>query len=131
MHKNKQYISKARKVLVKHKGIDYAFMFGSGTKVLLPGSDIDILIGGQLDFSERTDLALELEIILGRKVDIVLSKEALPELILKAFSSGSPIVVNSKESLKKDYFKNRHFYEDRANLRRLRISRIKRRYNHG
>ncbi len=125
-----QYIEKIKTVLVKFKNIDYAFIFGSITKILLPESDIDILIGGELDFSERVDISIELESMLGRKIDVVLARESSPELVLKAFSRGLSVVINNKENLKKDYFRNLYHYEDRENLRRLRIARIKRRYSY-
>ena len=124
-------LQEIKKVLSESKSISYAIIFGSSITNLLPESDVDILIGGQLNFSERTDLAIELEQILKRKIDIVLTKDASPELALKAFSSGSLFLRNNKEDLKKDYFKNFYLYEDNRNLRKLRISRIKRRYNHG
>jgi predicted nucleotidyltransferase len=124
-------IEETKKAFLQFESIDYGFIFGSGTKILLPESDIDILIGGHLTISERIDLAMELELVLRRKIDIVLTKDASPELVLKAFSRGLPVMINNKENLKKDYFENLHVYEDTEGLRKLRISRIKRRYSHG
>ena len=124
-------IKEIKEVLAKFKGISYAFIFGSATKVLLSDSDVDILIGGKLSYPERLDLALELELILRRKVDVVLTEEASPELVLNAFCFGLSVLINNRENLKKDYFKNLFLYEDRESLRKLRISRIKRRYNYG
>ena len=124
-------LQEIKKAVTKSKSINYAIIFGSAITNLLPESDIDILIGGQLSFAERTNLAIELEQILKRKVDIVLTKDVSPELALKAFSSGSLFLQNNREDLKKDYFKNFYLYEDNRNLRKLRILRIKRRYNNG
>ncbi len=126
-----QYIEEFRKVLAETKGISYAFIFGSSIKALRPGGDIDILAGGRLSFSERVDLAMKLELIAKRKVDVVLSEEASPEIIMNAFSKGLKVFVNNKETLKKDYFKNLYAFEDGENLRRLRMARIKRKYDHG
>ncbi|MFH1338478.1 MAG: nucleotidyltransferase domain-containing protein [Candidatus Omnitrophota bacterium] len=127
----KKYIEPAKDVLADFKKIDYAFVFGSSLKKALPESDMDILIGGTLSFSEKADLAAELELILKRKVDLVLAEEAAPALVAKAFSTGLPLLINNKESLKKDYFKNLYRYDDGRNLRNLRIARIKRRYGYG
>ncbi len=118
-------------VLNGFDNIDYAFVFGSATKTLLQESDIDILVGGDLDFMQRTDLSLKLEQIFKRPVDIVLAKKASPEITLKAFSEGIAIVVNNSEVLKKDYFRNFYAYEDALNLRRIKESRLKRRFGCG
>lgn len=120
-----------REVLGKYKSVDYAFIFGSVLKRLLPQSDIDILIGGELTFLERVNIAGELEQIFKRGIDIVLVKETSPELVLKAFSRGLQVLVNNRDVLNKDYFKILYLYEDRENLRRLRVLRVKRRYKHG
>lgn len=127
----KQYIEQIKKMLTKFSNIDYAFIFGSATKDLLPESDVDILIGGEMSFSERADLAIELEAILKRQIDIVLTKKAPAELVLKAFSQGVAIVINDKKSLEKDYFDNFYLCEDRKGLRKLRTARVKRRYSYG
>ncbi len=126
-----KHIDKIKEVLLKNQDIKYAFLFGSSVKKPLPESDVDFLIGGELDFSRRTDLALEIELILKRKVDIVLANQALPELVLKALSSGKALFVREEKELKKDYFRNLRFQEDRENLQRLKIARIKRRNKHG
>lgn len=128
---SKDCAAEIKKILSSRENISYAFVFGSATKQLLPESDIDILIGADLDASGRVDLAFELELVVKRKVDIVLAKEAPCELILEAFSNGEPILINDKEKLKKDYFENFYAYEDSYTLRKLRIARIKRRYGDG
>jgi len=127
----KKYVESVKEVLAGFKKIDYAFVFGSILKEALAESDVDILIGGALSFSEKVDLAAQLELILKRKVDIVLAEEAAVALLAKAFSAGIPLLINNKENLKKDYFKNLYLYEDNENLRSLRIARIKRRYGNG
>lgn len=125
------YIGKIREVLSKSKNIEYAFVFGSALRRLLPESDVDILIGGKLNSFERINLAFELELILKRKVDVVPAQEARCELILKALSTGLPVLINNKQCLKRDYFRNFYLYEDGFTLRKLRISKIKRRYGYG
>ena len=127
----KEHTRKIKKSLSKYKKkIDYAFLFGSILKKPLNTSDVDILLGANLNSFEKIDLAMELELILKRKVDVVLAKEAPCELVLKAFSKGLPVMINDKQRLKNDYFKNIHLYEDRNTLRNLRISRIKRKYGY-
>lgn len=125
------YIAEIKKILSLRENISYAFVFGSATNQLLPESDIDILVGADLDASRRMDLAFELELALKRKVDIVLAKDASCEVVLQAFNKGFAVLVNDKERLKKDYFKNFHAHEDAYMLRKLRASRIKRRYSYG
>ena len=125
-----EYIKKIREVVSKSKKIDYAFLFGSVLKRPLPESDVDILLGAHLKPFEKIDLAVELELLLKRKVDIVLVNEAPCELVLKALSKGLPIMINDKVNLKSDYFRNFYLYEDRNILRELRIARIKRRYSY-
>ena len=125
-----EYTRQINQSLTKYKErIDYAFLFGSILKKPLNTSDVDILLGANLNSFEKIDLAMELELILKRKVDVVLAKEAPCELVLKAFSKGLPVIINDKQRLKTDYFKNVHLFEDRTTLRNLRISRIKRKYN--
>ena len=127
----KDYLNLARGVLSRRSKIDYAFLFGSALTQLRPDSDIDILIGGRLNFDEKTDLAMELAVVLKRDVDIVLVSEASCELTLSVFSRGKPILVKSEKALKKDYFKTFHLYEQTSGLRALRVARIKREYGHG
>ena len=117
----KDHIGKIRKVLSGHKKVDYAFIFGSISKKPLPDSDVDILIGGYLERFEKIDLAMELELILKRKVDVVLASEAPCELVLTALAAGLPVLINNKQALKRDYFKNIYSYEDNRTLRELRI----------
>ena len=126
-----QHIDEFKKVLAETKGLSYAFIFGSSVKALRPGGDIDILAGGRLSFSKRVDLAMKLELIAKRKVDVIPSEEASPEIIMNAFSRGLKVFVNNNETLKEDYFKNLYAYEDGENLRKLRLARIKRKYNNG
>ena len=80
--------------------------------------------------SEKLDLAMELELLLKRKIDIVLVKDASCELILNAFSKGFPVFIKDKVRLKRDYFRNNYLYDDTIPLRQLRIARIKRKYSH-
>ncbi|MFH1878203.1 MAG: nucleotidyltransferase domain-containing protein [Candidatus Omnitrophota bacterium] len=131
MDKKVKNIDKVKEILKKNHSVKYAFLFGSIIKKPLPGSDADILIGGELDFSERTDLALELELTLKRKVDIVLVNQAAPGLVLKAFSLGIALCAKEKEEMKADYFRNLRLHEDGKNLQKLKISRIKRRHENG
>lgn len=123
--------AKIKKIIKRYKMINYVFVFGSSLKNLLSESDIDILIGGELSFIEKTDISVALESIFRRKIDVVLVKESCPEIIMKALSEGAPVIINSRSRLKDDYFNNFRLYEDRENLRKLRISRIKRRYRRG
>lgn len=125
-----EYIKKTREVLSKSRKIEYAFIFGSFLKRPLKNSDVDILLGADLKPFEQIDLSMELELILKRKVDLVLVKEASCELVLKTFSKGIPVLLNDKQGLKRDYFRNSYLYEDRITLRKLRIERIKRKYSY-
>jgi predicted nucleotidyltransferase len=125
------YLNSIRGVLSRKGKIDYAFLFGSALKHLRPDSDIDILVGGRLNFSEKTDLAMALAIRLKREVDIVLASEASCELALSVFSRGEPILLRSEKALKKDYFKNYRLYEETTGLRALRLARIKRKFGNG
>lgn len=125
------YTKQINKSLSKYKKkIDYAFLFGSILKKPLPTSDVDLLLGANLSSFEKIDLAMELELILKRKVDVVLTKEASCELVLKAFSKGLPVMINDKQRLKNDYFTNIQLYDDRTTLRNLRLSRVKRKYGY-
>jgi len=127
----KEYTKQINKSLSKHKKkIDYAFLFGSILNKPLNTSDVDLLLGANLNSFEKIDLAMELELILKRKVDVVLTKEASCELVLNAFSKGLAVMINDKQRLKTDYFRNIQLYDDRTILRNLRISRIKRKYGY-
>ena len=120
-----QYIAEIRAVLSQAEGLDYAYLFGSALHRLLPESDIDILVGGDLDFEGRTSLAVELSLRLKRNVDLVPAKEASHELILSALSQGLPIFVREKGSLRRDYFQNYFLYDANTSLRNIRLQRIK------
>ncbi|MBI5416141.1 MAG: nucleotidyltransferase domain-containing protein [Candidatus Omnitrophica bacterium] len=121
----------AKTLLTKVRSIRYAFLFGSSLKRPLPGSDIDILIGGSLTPRERTHLSIELEGIFKRKVDIVAAGKAPSELVLKAFATGVPLFIRNKRMLNQDYFRNFYECEDNVALRALRLARVKRGYRHG
>ena len=127
----KVYTNQINQSLSKYKKkIHYAFLFGSILKKPLPTSDIDLLLGANLNSFEKIDLAMELELILKRKIDVVLTKESSCELVLKAFSKGLPVMINDKKRLKTDYFKNIQLYDNKTTLRNLRISRVKRKYGY-
>ena len=121
----------AKTLLTKVRSIQYAFLFGSSLKKPLPGSDIDILIGGSLTPRERTHLSIELEGIFNRKVDIVAADKAPSELVLKAFATGVPLFTRNKRTVNQDYFKNFYECEDNGALRALRLARVKRGYGDG
>ena len=123
-----EYIVEIKRVLSRVRGIDYAYFFGSALNRLLPGSDIDILVGGDLGFDQKAKLAMELSLGLKRDVDIILAKEASYELIINAFSRGESIFVNKKDSLRQDYFKSYFLYDTNTALRNIRLERIKRIY---
>ena len=123
-----QYIAEIRAVLSQAESLDYAYLFGSALHRLLPESDIDILVGGDLDFEGRTSLAVELSLRLKRNVDLVPAKEASHELILTALSQGLPIFVREKGSLRRDYFQNYFLYDANTSLRNIRLQRIKKIY---
>jgi predicted nucleotidyltransferase len=122
----------AKEVLSAYGGkVSYAYLFGSGLTKLRSDSDIDILVGGNLDFDSRMDLTAKLVLALRRSVDVVPAEDARPEVVLKALSKGMPILINDAEALKSDYFKNFRLYDDTTNLRRLKLERIKRQYARG
>ena len=123
--------NKIKDVLDQCRKVSYAFLFGSALKAMRPESDIDILVKADLTPQERSDLSVDLELILKRKVDIVLAQEAPCELVLKAFSAGVPLLVNNKENLKEDYLKNFYLYDEGTRPRELRRLRIKRMYSSG
>ncbi|MFH1846376.1 MAG: nucleotidyltransferase domain-containing protein [Candidatus Omnitrophota bacterium] len=126
-----KYRNNIKAILKENSKIKYAFLFGSGAKTLRPQSDIDILVGGDLEFNDVTDLSMKLESKFNRKVDIVLTDAATSDVILKAFFEGELILVNDREEMKKDYFKNLYLYENSGNLRKLRTKRVRRRYADG
>ena len=122
---------KIKEALSKFEGIGYVFLFGSSLDKMRPESDVDILLGGDLTHADRTDLAMELELIFKRKVDVVLAREAPCELVLEALSKGTQLLAKDKAGLRNDYFKNFYLYDDARNLRELRRLRVKKRHAHG
>ena len=121
-------IIEIRDVLSQFEGVDYACLFGSALKRLLPDSDIDILLGGDLDLDQKTRIAMKLSLRLKREVDLVMAKEAPHELILSALSRGRVIFVHKRESLRQDYFKSYFLYDANTSLRKTRLERVKRIY---
>jgi predicted nucleotidyltransferase len=125
-----EHIQEIKNILLKAGTIDYAFLFGSYLRHPMDDSDVDILLGGSLDPSAKLDLAMKLELILKRKVDIIIAAEASCELLLNALATGLPIIINDKLSLKRDYFKNFNLFDDRTMLRKLRTAKIKSKYRY-
>jgi predicted nucleotidyltransferase len=123
-----KYIAEIEEILSRVEGADYAYLFGSALQRPLADSDIDILLGGDFDFEQKTKLAMELSLHLKRNVEIVLPKEASYELILNALSRGRPIFVQKKESLRQDYFNSYFLFDANTSLRNIRLGRIKRIY---
>ena len=123
-----EYISEIKGILSRVEEVHYAYLFGSALKRLLPDSDIDILLGGDFDFDQKTSLAMELSLHLKRNVDLVLAKEASYELVLNALSRGRPIFVHKKESLRQDYFNSYFLFDANTSLRNIRLERVKRIY---
>ncbi len=121
-------IEKIRSIVSRRKGVAYAILFGSALKRLLSHSDIDLMIGGELSPVEKADLLAELAIELRRDIDILSPKEALCEVVLRAFSSGNPILVRDKDRVKEDYLKNYRICDQRDPLKRVRLERLKRVY---
>ena len=121
-------IEKIRRVVSSSKGVNYAILFGSALKRLLPHSDIDLMVGGELSPLEKADLSMELAIELRRQIDIISPKEANCDLVLRAFSSGIPIIVRDRERIKEDYFENYRLCDQRDSLKRIRLERLKRVY---
>ena len=124
-------IDKIRSVVSTKKGVAYAILFGSALKRLLTHSDIDLLVGGDLSTDEKVDLSMELTVQLGRKIDILCTGEARCEVVLRALSSGVPIVVCDKERIKEDYFKNFRLCDQGNPLKKIRFERLKRVYGNG
>ena len=111
--------------------IDYAYLFGSVLKRLLPDSDIDILIQGDITVDQQLEMMGHLEQIFKRKTDIVLVDKASCDIVLRAMSTGKIILMNNKEKFKQDYFKNFWQYDDNTNLRRIIENKIKEKYSNG
>lgn len=131
MTDTKEMIDKIAHILRPVKSIGYVFLFGSALKRLLPQSDIDILIGGEMDFNQKMLLTAELSRGLSRNVDLVLVKEARCELVLKAMSQGVPVFVQNRDMLKQDYIANWRSFDDNTGLRRIRFARIQQQYAYG
>ena len=121
-------IQKIKSVISQKEEISYALLFGSARKRLLAHSDIDLLIGGDLNKNLKDDLSMELTLELKRPVDIVLSKEARCEVVLKAFASGLPVLIRDKEKVKEDYFERYRLCDQSHPLRKIRLERLKRVY---
>jgi predicted nucleotidyltransferase len=120
-----------RSVVSSRGGIAYAILFGSSLKRLLAQSDIDLMVGGELGPVEKADLLMELTVQLRRQIDLIFTKEALCDVVLRAFSSGIPILVRDRDRLKQDYLKNYRLCDERGPLRRIRLERLKRVYGNG
>ena len=129
--KSGEYSEIIRKVLSADERVAYAFLFGSALTQLRADSDIDILVGGDLDFDTRMELTAKLALALKRNVDLVPARDARPGVVLKALSKGVPVFVRDKGAFKQDYFKAFRAYDDATNLRQLKLSRIKRQYARG
>jgi predicted nucleotidyltransferase len=124
-------IDKIRSVISSRGGVAYAILFGSALKRLLAHSDIDLMVGGELGPVEKADLLMELAIELGRPIDILSPKEALCDVVLRAFSSGIPILVRNRKQVKEDYLNNYRLCDQRDSLKRIRLERLKRVYGNG
>lgn len=124
-------IKRINDILGKYNSINYAFLFGSTLRKMHTASDIDILIGGKLSFTNRVNLASDLEILLKRKIDLIITQEASPILVLKALKEGRPVLIRNKDKLKDDYFNNFYKADDLFNLKRIKEEKIKREYCYG
>jgi predicted nucleotidyltransferase len=126
-----EYSEIIRKVLSDDERVSYAYLFGSALTHLRGDSDIDILVGGDLDFDTRMDLTAKLSLALKRKVDLVPARSARSEVVLKAMSKGVPVFVRDKGAFKQDYFRAFRAYDDAINLRRSKAEHLKRLYSNG
>ena len=120
-----------RSVVSGRRGVAYAILFGSALKRLLAHSDIDLMVAGELSPVDKADLLMELTVQLRRQLDLISAKEALCDVVLRAFSSGIPILVRDRERLKEDYLKNYRLCDQRDPLIRIRQERLKRVYGNG
>ena len=127
----KTEIDKIKSVVCGREEVAYAILFGSALKHLLPYSDIDLLIGGDLDPSQKADLSMALALDLHHLIDIVLAKEARSDVVLRAFSSGIPLVVRDKGKVKEDYLHHYRLCDQEHLLKRVRLERLKRVYANG
>ena len=121
-------IDKIKSVVSGKEEVAYVILFGSALKRLQTHSDIDLLIGGDLDPNQKTDLSMILALELHRQIDIVLTKQARCDVVLRAFSSGIPLVVRDKGKVKEDYFKHYRLCDQEHLLKRVRLERLKRVY---
>jgi predicted nucleotidyltransferase len=128
---SKAEIEKIRSVVSNRRGIAYAVLFGSALKHLGTHSDVDLMVEGELSSVEKADLLMELTIQLKRQVDLIFPKEALCDVVLRAFSSGIPILVRDREQAKADYLNNYRLCDQRNSLKRIRLERLKRVYGNG
>jgi predicted nucleotidyltransferase len=128
---SKAEIEKIRSVVSNRRGIAYAVLFGSALKHLGAHSDVDLMVEGDLSPVEKADLLMELTIQLKRQVDLIFPKEALCDVVLRAFSSGIPILVRDREQAKADYLNNYRLCDQRNSLKRIRLERLKRVYGNG
>jgi predicted nucleotidyltransferase len=128
---SKAEVEKIRSAVSSRRGIAYAILFGSSVKRLLAHSDIDLMVEGELSPVEKADLLMELAIKLGRPIDIVSPREAAFNVVLRAFSSGIPILVRDRERLKEDYLKSYRLSDQGDSLKRIRLGRVKRVYGNG
>jgi predicted nucleotidyltransferase len=120
-----------RSGISSRRGVAYAILFGSALKRLLTHSDIDLMVGGELSPVEKADLLMEITVQLRRQIDLISAEEALCDVVLRAFSSGIPILIRDRERLKQDYFKNYRLCDQGDLLRRIRLERLKRVYGNG
>jgi predicted nucleotidyltransferase len=124
-------IAKIKSLVSRKEGIAYAILFGSALKRLLPQSDIDLIIGGELSLLEKADLSMELSIDLRRPVDIISPKEANCDVVLRAFSFGIPLVIRDKKKLKEDYLNHYRLCDQEHPLKKVRFERLRRVYGNG
>jgi hypothetical protein len=71
------------------------------------------------------------ELPLKKKNNLLKKCAALCDVVLRALSSGIPILVRDRERLKEDYLKNYRLCDQRNPLRRIRLERLKRVYGNG
>jgi predicted nucleotidyltransferase len=124
-------IEKIKSAVSDRRGVAYAILFGSALKRLFAHSDIDLMVGGELSPVEKADLLMELTIQLGRPVDILSPREVACDVVLRAFSSGIPILVRDRERVKEDYLKNYRLCDQGDPLKRIRLERLRRVYGNG
>ena len=126
-----KYVKDIKAYFQNQHGIDYVIIFGSAVKNLRPDSDVDLLVGGRLNFQQKTNAALSLEQQCGRKIDIVCIDEAGHALALEAFAKGISVLLNDSERLKRDYLRKFYEHEDNIPLHRIRAEKVKREFMRG